>query len=225
MRWKELSKIDANSIFLNWTNNDIQPSFTADDKYKTLYDELQIIMQKNLFYLESNMSGAKYKFDLNFGLDLYNLLYKNYNFTVREASNDKIWIFISMKVIPDIVLARWGLTESRFFKESRRMWLKTIWWYIHLSWQKDRQTTHDILDSFSTDEIVQLVERVGPFGYRIDLTRELMSQFSKKNLLDKNRDFFRQTMKLNTARLKLVEPSLFPGGPKKYVEELIKYFD
>lgn len=225
MRWKELSKTDANSIFLNWTNNDIQPSFTADDKYKTLYDELQIIMQKNLFYLESNMSGAKYKFDLNFGLDLYNLLYKNYNFTVREASNDKIWIFISMKVIPDIVLARWGLTESRFFKESRRMWLKTIWWYIHLSWQKDRQTTHDILDSFSTDEIVQLVERVGPFGYRIDLTRELMSQFSKKNLLDKNRDFFRQTMKLNTARLKLVEPSLFPGGPKKYVEELIKYFD
>lgn len=225
MRWKELSKTDANSIFLNWTNNDIQPSFTADDKYKTLYDELQIIMQKNLFYLESNMSGAKYNFDLNFGLDLYNLLYKNYNFTVREASNDKIWIFISMKVIPDIVLARWGLTESRFFKESRRIWLKTIWWYIHLSWQKDRQTTHDILDSFSTDEIVQLVERVGPFGYRIDLTRELMSQFSKKNLLDKNRDFFRQAMKLNTARLKLVEPSLFPGGPKKYVEELIKYFD
>ena len=223
MRWRKLSKTDANSIFLNWMNNDIQPSFTADNEYKELSNQLQSIMKDHL--LESDMSGGKYKFDLNFGLDLYILLDKKYNFTIREASNDEIWIYISMKVIPDIVLARWRMTESRFFKESRRIWLKTIWWYIHLSWQTDRQTTHETLNSFSTDEIVQLVERVGPFGYRIDLTRELMSQFSKKNLLEKNRDFFRQAMKLNTARLKLVEPSLFPGGPKKYVEELIQYFD
>lgn len=225
MQWKELSKTEANQIFLNWSNNDINPSFSADEKYSVFRDELQAIMQEHLFHLESNKSGAKYKFDLNFGLDLYILLQKKYNFTIREASKDEIWIYISMRVIPDIVVARWGFTESRFFKESRRIWLKTIWWYIHLSWQNNRENTYDTLSSFSTDEIVQLVERVGPFGYRRDLTRELMLQMGEKNILNTNRNFFRQAMKLNTARLKLVEPSLFPGGPKKYVEELINYFD
>jgi hypothetical protein len=52
-----------------------------------------------------------------------------------------------------------------------------------------------------------------------------MKQFSIKSQKQQNRTLFRKIMKLNTARLKIVEPALYNGGIKTYVEELIGYFD
>ena len=72
---------------------------------------------------------------------------------------------------------------------------------------------------------MQLVERSGPHGYRIEVTRELMKQFSKIDNKNVNRNLFRKIMKLNTARVKIIEPSLTVGGVHKYVEELINYFN
>jgi len=225
--WKTLKKTEARKIFASW-NTDEVPKPDYDDKDEELRNKLLIADKITEDFISEKFKspGKKdYIYDLKFGLELYNILNNSYGFTLRDASNDEIWIYFSIKVIPDLVYKRWGLNEKRFFEQSRRIWLKTIWWYIHLSWNGTYEDTFNILKDFTTDEVVQLVERSGPNGYRIDLTREIMKQFSIKSQKQQNRTLFRKIMKLNTARLKIVEPALYNGGIKTYVEELIGYFD
>jgi len=227
MKWKNLSKSNAQQLFINWTNNNVVRQFNGESIYEDLHSELVTIHRNVTIKIEeSNLKGSiKYFYDLHFGLDLYMLMKDKYKLTVRDASNDEIWIYISMNVIPHIVEERWGLAETRFFKESRRIWLKTIWWYIHLSWNGSKESTLQILSSLTTDEILQLVERPGPYGYRVSFTRELMRQFNEIDIENKNRGLFRKIIIFNTARVRMVEPSLYPGGIEKYVGELITYFE
>src|SRR5699024_11798367 len=101
----------------------------------------------------------------------------------------------------------------------RRIWLKTIWWYIHLSWYKNKSETYDILKDNSTDTILQLVERPS-LGYYIDLYREIMYQYYKTGNSD--RDLFRRVLKLNTARIVSTSPELLDGGLVIYVAKLFE---
>lgn len=225
--WKKLSKQQAAEEFNKWSEGKL-PSPGGDDNLINLRERLIEADKNSREFIEQqkdNKSRSDYLYDLKFGLELYKLLNEEYNLTTRDASNDEIWIYLSIKVIPDIIYQRWGLSEARFYKQGRRMWLKTMWWYIHLSWNGTEEKTFDLLKGFTTDEIVQLVERSGPNGYRIDVTREIMRQFSSKEITRSNRNLFRKVMKLNTARVKLIEPALSKGGAEKYVEELINYFE
>src|SRR5699024_2789395 len=95
-------------------------------------------------YDQSN-APLQYEFDLLFGLEVYEILNESIGFNNRVASNDDIWRYLMIRVIPDITHARWGKSEDRFFKTSRRIWLKTIWWYIELSWKDNKENTYEIL--------------------------------------------------------------------------------
>ncbi|KMJ57336.1 hypothetical protein AB685_16955 [Bacillus sp. LL01] len=173
------------------------------------------------------IKGNEYKLDVYFGAKLYEIFNHENGFTVRNASDDGVWRHLSLKVLPDIVHLRWGNNPIRFWKESRRIWLKTLWWYIHLSWQGNIHSTLDILKDNTTDEIVQLIERSGRLGYRVDLYREIMQYFGQLSPDKKKRTdlIFRKVMKLNTARVKVIEPALLLGGEAQYVKELFEYFD
>lgn len=180
----------------------------------------KIIEARDNLYEEHNFDYTNkldYKFDLLFGLKLYSVLSEEVNFTVRMASNDDIWRYLSIRVIPDIVHARWEFNEDHFYKIPRRIWLKTLWWYIHLSWMGNEKDTYDILKNNSTDTILQLVERPG-IGYYIMVYRELMAQYSEYD--DTSRNLFRQVLKLNTARLLTTSPELYDGGVTAYVNDL-----
>ncbi|WP_273834177.1 DUF6339 family protein [Guptibacillus sedimenti] len=218
-----MTKKEARKIFLSWDQN-TSPVPSYDSEYNRLRTDLNSCFEQATRYVKENdVKKREYITDLNFGVNMFVLLKEKYNFTPREASNSEIWNYISMKVIPDIIYERWGYNEGRFFSRSNRTWLKTMWWYIYLSWIDNQQETYNILKDFTTDEIVQLVERSGPHGYRMPLTREIMRQFSTLDESSK-RKLFRKVMKLNTARVKSVEPALIPGGYEKYVKELIEYF-
>ncbi|MGP4106769.1 hypothetical protein [Virgibacillus sp. L01] len=224
---KTLSKSNARKVFSAWEQDKI-PRFECEGETLELREKLIESSDRVLQYIEENEAGTNkkdYLYDLRFGIELYLLLGEKYNFNLRQASDDEVWIYLSIKVIPDLVYNRWGLSESRFYKQSRRIWLRTMWWYVHLSWADTYEQTYDVLKGFTTDEVVQLVERSGPHGYRIDVTREIMKQFSDLTDSQLNRNLFRKVMKLNTARTKIIEPFLFTGGTNKYVEELITYFD
>ena len=88
---------------------------------------------------------------------------------------------------------------------------------------EDLEKTFIILSGNSTDEIVQIVERSGPAGYRIDVYRELM-RFYAENRDKYDNKIFRQVMVLNTAKTQIVEPLLMTGGIETYVRELFEYF-
>lgn len=158
-----------------------------------------------------------YRFDLLFGLKLYSILSKEIGFTNRIATSNDIWRYLSICVVPDIVHSRWQLNEDHFYKVPRRIWLKTLWWYINLSWVGNEKDTYNILQNNTTDTILQLVERPG-IGYYVEMYREMMLQYSEYE--DTNRELFRRVLKLNTARLLTTSPELVDGGIKAYVQDL-----
>ncbi|CDN46084.1 Uncharacterized protein BN871_KL_00030 [Paenibacillus sp. P22] len=164
-----------------------------------------------------------YVFDMYMGFTLYRVLKENYGFNERLAAQDEVWRYLSLEVLPDLVQERCGMNDDRFYKVPRRIWLRTIWWYIHLSWQGTEEETRYIVKDNSADEILQLVDRSGDGGYRVELTREIIRQLN----IDGNREvprLLRRVLKLNTARVKMIEPELAEGGIESYVADLYKYF-
>ncbi|AID02701.1 hypothetical protein BE24_12040 [Staphylococcus xylosus] len=223
---------------INWENinYDLNNAKRDFDKLQVLSKEIAPIDVPNEFeelrqkllkarddiFKEYQLDGVEkldYKFDLLFGIRLFEILNENIKFYNRDAMNDDLWRYLSIKVIPDIVHSRWGFNEDHYFKTSRRIWLKTIWWYINLSWTGNIERTYRLLENNTTDTILQLVERPG-IGYNVEMYRELMKQYNSYS--DSSRQLFRRVLKLNTARLLTTSPELVDGGIPQYVEDLFK---
>lgn len=257
MQWKLMSKQEAKSITDAWQKDDPEKfaSMVAswpdtipgnlDDDYRGLREKVLEIYGKAATEVSGNdrlKNRKDYQTDLRFALYLYDML-KKYGFSVRTASIDQVWIYLSVNVFPDIVNKRYpgtgrgsgdgqgkNINEDRYWRKTRRIYLKVIWWYIYLSMQTDSngqddlRATYEILEGNSTDEIVQTVERCGSYGYRVDVYREIM-KFYSENRPKYDNACFRKAMVLNTARAKVVEPALMEGGVRGYVKELFEYFD
>lgn len=187
------------------------------------------------FYEESRdtVQGGpkeKYNSDLDFGLKLYEYLNEKHGMDAVTASDDDVWRYMQMEVVPAIIFDRWpaddvrgNINDERFWKNSRRIWLKTLWWYVHLSLQNDSLTeTRKILSENNSDTISQLVERSG-VGYRIDLYREIMKRLYLSESSDRN--LLRKVLKLNVVHCATIEPLLFASGLGEYVENLFAYFE
>lgn len=202
-----------------------EPETCAPRQVKAPFDQLRelIMNEKNSLLANEKMKINSYAFDLHLGLVFYSLLNESYNFNERLAAQDEIWRYLSLEVFPDLVFDRYGINDQRFYKGTRRIWLKSIWWYIHLSWQGTEEETLDTLRDNSSDHILQLLDRSGSGGYRAELTRELMRQY-KLYSSSKVPELFRRVLKLNTARLNIIEPNLVEGGIKTYVDDLYMYF-
>ncbi|EAE3409280.1 TPA: hypothetical protein PNM84_001332 [Listeria monocytogenes] len=192
----------------------INPRSELNDIRKQLIEARDELYEIHGF---DNANKLDYKFDLLFGLKLFQILPEDIGFTNRVATSDDIWRYLSIVVIPDIVHARWQLNEVHFYKTPRRIWLKTLWWYINLSWKGTEEDTYEILKGNTTDTILQMVERPG-IGYYTDMYREIMSQYA--NYEDSSRELFRRVLKLNTARLVTTSPELVDGGIQAYVKDL-----
>ena len=194
MEWKVLKKSECERIVSKWASSevvkwDVSPNFQLiRDKliscYQSIRDELVI----------NSPSGREYAFDYRFGMELYLVLTKDFGISEYQASNDSFWIYLSIKVIPDVVFWRWGPAKNdRFYANSRRIYLKALWWYIHLSWQGSKEETYRVIRENTTDEVVQLVERSGPFGYRVELCRVMMRLYNEygTGLRGRNNKLFR----------------------------------
>lgn len=226
MKLNTLSKKDSKDIMDRWGTKPLLNN-NLNEEEKKLRESIKKCMLDTLAELEiSNESIKKnsYKVDLMFGIKLFYFLQKNTNTNPKIASDSGIWRYLSMVIAPDIVYDRWEKKPDRFWNSPRRIWFKSLWWYIYLSWQGTIESTYDILKNNTTDEIVQLVERVGN-GYRVNLYREIMRVYGELdiNLKKNNSDIFRKIMKLNTAMVSVIEPSLMDGGEKEYVKELFEY--
>lgn len=215
--WPNYTLGQAEKDFNNLTSDNVIQTNLSHD-FKLIRDEL--IETRDIIYDIYEFDDGihhKYTFDLEFGLFFYQLL--NTKIENRDIYLDDVWRFLSIKVIPDIIHARWNLNEDRYFKMSRRIYLKQLWWYIHLSWNTNAKKTYEILKNNTTDTILNLVERPG-LGYNIEMYREIMKQYS--NYKDSNGILLRRIMVLNTARSKNISPELVEGGVSGYVNKLFK---
>ena len=222
--WEDVVYTKAQAKF-KFQQIEAGPENCAPGQVKAPFNQLRetLISEKELFLIDESKKINSYAFDLHIGLILYRILNEKYNFTERLAAQDEIWRYLSLEVFPDLVYERFGVNDQRFYRGTRRIWLKSIWWYIHLSWQGTEEATFDTLKDNSADEILQLLDRSGSGGYRIELTREIMRQY-KLYMDSKVPQLFRRVLKLNTARLNMIEPSLVEGGIQSYVTDLYNYF-
>ena len=156
---------------------------------------------------------------------MYETLNNKYGMNVRLASTAGIWRYLSVCVVPDLVEKRYGTDHpDRFWKKPKRLWLRVLWWYIYLSWQGTARQTIEVLKDNSTDEILQLVDRCGRGGYRVELYRAMMKKHGELDPVERRRnELFRKMMVLNTARVQVVEPALVDRGEEGYVDSLIDY--
>ena len=200
-----------------------QPENCAPRSVKPYFENLRAALLQEKARIVQPDKKAGYEYDLQLGLVLYEVLHAQYAFNERIAARDEIWRYLALEILPDFIYERYGISDDRYYKRSSRVWPKAIWWYIHLSWQGTAEQTYAILKDNSSDEMMQLVDRSGTGGFRLDLTRELMRQ----HYLAQNKpgQVLRRILKLNTARLNIVEPGLVEGGVEAYVSDLYHYFN
>jgi len=226
MNMKTLKRQEAQKLMFEWIK-DSSCLPEVDSFYSEMRNELQ-----NGYKEAKEKYSRDYDIDIHFGIYLYNYCEKISSFNMRTASDDGFWRYLSLKVVPDLVTDRWGNSnETHFWKRGSKIWLRTLWWYIYLSWQRNVEKTLDVIESprFTTDTILNLIDRSGK-GYYIDVYRHIMyfySKVSKEELAEFNRNtatksdsLFRVIMKLNTARTKVIEPALYTGGECEYVRSL-----
>lgn len=229
MEVKRLNPGDCLKAMNEWIN--MFPQLPAvEGEYSVIRNDLV-----NLFSSVKNEVGEQgdYYVDEKFGIALYLYLERKSWFSLRLAADDGFWRYLSLVVVPDIVAVRWGKdNEDHYWKLSRRIWLKQIWWYIYLSWNENEKNTIKILESpnCSTDTILNFVERSGRKGTCVDAYRQIIKIYSSipaEKLREFNRgrkaeNLFRVIMKLNTARMMVMEPALCEGGCEGYALKLFR---
>lgn len=234
MKIKYLSKVEAEKLM---TENDLSSLVKLNDNQGEFYKKLRldILKMSNTILVENfryngNVDfviSKKAEYDLLFGLQLYEYITNELRVEMKDISNIEFWIYLSVLVVPDIISMRWDYSAfARFFSVNNRIYLSTIWWYIHLSWQGSVDKTKEILIGNTTDEILNLVDRTSVDGYRVDLYREIMKEFSKIDnikIKGKDRSMFRKIMTLNVSLLPTIEPTLMEGGNEAYVKYLFNY--
>ena len=238
MEIKTLNRGEAQKAMMEWVES--YPALPSiDDSFIPIRNDLQILNQKVRQEAERVSTETKndlYYIDAHMGLALYEYLWNQPGFSLRIASNDDFWRYLSVKVIPDVVAQRWGKDNSEhFWSKPTRIWLRSIWWFVHLSWQGDYESTKLLLETphFTTDTILNFEERTGRKGTFVDAFRYIIyyygkvpeyiiKQFSRgKN--GNSDDLFRIVMKLNTAKMMIMEPALCSGGARAYAKTL--FFD
>ena len=202
------------------------------DKIRTKFDEC-VETAKSGGY--SSYRSQEYGIDLNMAREIYLVLH-DMGFSQRDASDDEIWLYINMYVVPDVIYLRFKrsakehLVPDRFYENNRRYYPKMLWWYIHIAWQDVGENwigcldaTVEMLSGNQSDDISQLIERAGEGGYPTAVYNEVLRRYADelkrgttvKSLLSK-------VLHLNIVRMESVEPELVVGGVQSYVSGLFE---
>ena len=218
-----LDDVAFNDLVNHWNAYDVDET-TYDSSYKDFRAELV-----ECFKAALQESGGKmsYTLDLRMGIKIYELLNPSNGFTNVQANDDDIWRYISVCVMPDITYLRYPkpeqgslrINQKRFYSHTRRIWLKTLWWYVHLGWQGTSEKTFEVLKNNGTNIISHFIERPGK-GYRPNLFRSMMYVYS--TLPTQKDTIFRAAAKMNLAKCVTVEPALTVGGEDAYTAELFR---
>lgn len=234
MELKTLNRGDSQKAMTEWIEN--YPALPSiDENYIPIRNDLHELSVKVNQEMEKNPSERRsdYYYDAHMGLALYEYLWNQPGFSLRMAANDGFWRYLSLKVAPDIVGQRWGKDNNdHYWSKPTRIWFRSIWWFVHLAWQGNYESTRKLLESphFTTDTILNFEERNGRKGTCIDAYRSIIYYYSRvpENVLkmysrgkaSNSDDLFRVVMKLNTAKMMVMEPALYPGGEKEYAKSL-----
>ena len=116
--WKEMTTADAKIQLSKWDAmshdefdslmNNFHPAVNSE-----FYCSIREHLISKWHELNQSNNNSKYYIDLHFGKELFSLLNSpKYSLTPRIASNDQIWIYLSIEVIPDIIASRYRKEDA-----------------------------------------------------------------------------------------------------------------
>lgn len=229
--WDHMSNPEFDSLESQWSHYQVD---NIPDSYKSFREHIVSAYQNAL---PQTSAKNMYPVDLAVGFALYRELDFYKDFTNIMANDDDIWRYLSCCIFPDITWLRFKngkkpkytirINVKRFYSHPRRIWVKTLWWYIHLAWQEDSSKTRDeieedtkiILKDYGSDTISDFIERPGK-GYRLPLTRALMKGYSEETI--KNSSRFNHIQKQNLVNCRNIEPALTENKEPGYVKQLLE---
>jgi hypothetical protein len=149
---RTLTREEAEQLFNEYQSTPVIGSYYSDldPDYQTIRSDLLKL---------ADIGKFEYDYDLEFAGKLYSYFNGLNGFNEMVASNYGFWRYISLKVVPDIIQHRHGLVPEYYYAKNVRVYIPTLWWYIHLSMQSSLEDTINLLSRYNTDYIVQLVER------------------------------------------------------------------
>lgn len=241
MTWERMDRKDAHEFYQklktektflqelaeSLINPDLaEPYLSIRNRLKSRFREAVGITKRK----EQVTRSREYSIDLDMAEEIYRVM-SEFGLTVRDAADEGIWIYLSVKVIPDIIIDRFRLSgiplahEDRFYANSRRIYPMMLWWYYHIAYQQDSPNpvlaTREILINNQSDDISQLVERAGSGGYPINVYKQIMVEYARR-LIDnrKSDDLLSRALKLNIVQMQSLEPELMYDGLEAYVSDL-----
>ena len=236
MIWKRMSNTEAIKAVSAIEKKSSEEFYSLVDDWKnggftdTVDGEYREIREKIFAEYEKYKQGNGYEKDLRVGLALYELLLSDeYKLNPIYANDDDIWRYLSVRVFLDITYLRepssdrFGVyfSHDRVYKHTKRIWIKQLWWWVHLAWQGDYESTYQVLIKYGSGRISQVLERAGK-GYRIDLTRQLLKKMAERTGQSKvSQDDFRAMMMLYYAKMFVVEPTLVDGGIDAFLDKIL----
>lgn len=235
IKWKTLTASECSAISLQW-NDDFHKAINplSDFKDSDLNDQYKEIRKHIVDLFEKTYSDHKvfskheYEIDLDLSIKIYDY-FCDLGMTPTDASKDGIWRYIQMKVVPDMIFRRWklkdgSLRDDRFWKQSWRLYLKILWWYVHLSYNVNLDETRAILQNNTSNDISQLVERTGE-GYRIEYSREIMRRYGLLPKEKHGKDTLSHILMMNNILCTKIDPELRGESVEEYVDGLFKSLD
>lgn len=225
MQWTELKKIDAAKI-VNQMEEEYKKGNDPLDghSYSNLPPGYLLIREKldSLFNKNDDRTRYGYSFDFDFGLKAYVYFRFEMGMTEADASNDDVWRFIQLRVVPDLMMKRWPIKNGqinakRLYSEPSRLYLKVLWWYIHILWDTDEKTTR----SFKAQvDISQIIDRSGGSeGTPIELYKEILHVYSSIDS-SKRANLIERVLMLDVSYRTTIEPQLIGNGLHDYVVKL-----
>lgn len=200
MKIRELNNAAAEQIFNEIVEKGIPNNFfdDLDDDYRKIRNDLLSFKPQNV--------KDPYKYDLALACKIWNY-FNNKNFPeINEAvvSNYEFWMYICLKVVPDIIKERHGLQNTYFYKKKVRMYIPTLWWFIELSFNNSIEETFTNLSKFNTDIILQFVERPGRNGLYKEVIRTIFKYLFQLPIIEINKkidgkNLIRRLLIQNTA--------------------------
>lgn len=227
MPWIELKKMDA-AIIANQMQDEYNQGGNPLEgrSYSNLKPPYSAIREKlvDLFGMDEGRTRYTYSFDFEFGLGMYKYLRFEQNMSETDASNDDIWRYIQIKVVPDLIMKRWPMTNGtinakRLYQNPSRIYLKVLWWYIHMLWEKDEKTTRSYKAQV---DISQIIDRSGGAeGTPIELYWEILHVYAKVDP-SKRTNLIEKILMLDVSYRTVIEPELTGKGIHDYVIGLYK---
>ena len=190
---------------------------------KTMYSPIRAELCSAYESIPSGLSS--YQFDVEFGLKVYTCLIKH-GMTAADASNDGVWRYLQMKVLPDLIYRIWvhktgdiHINESRMWKKSPRLYLKVLWWFIHIVWDTDEVRTRSHLNN--SCDISQITDRT-TMGYRINVYKAILHVYGDLEEKQISKRLLSRVLMLNSSYCSFLEPELLGIDLNEYVRSLYR---